>query len=455
MDRPQLTQPAQGAISPSRWSVFCYNAKYVGRGPEFVGLIVLIPMLLGLAAWASFAPLNSAAIASGEIVLSADRKAVQHLEGGLVTEVFVNEGQEVTLGQPLIVVQDLAERTRKRSLTLQIVNNRALIARLTAERDDLEVPDFSALSRGLDAPNHVRQEFKDLHLGVFTNLQFSMQSTADLAASRQLQISQEMAGVQAQLDAKLQDRDLVAGELEAKRTLLANGIATETEVTAMERNLIAIDGEIGSLTASIARLEQSSLDQDVEVLKMRNDRRAALLEELEQAHLTAEDMRQELLNLQDRQDRAVIRAPASGVILDMQVQTVGAVISPGTLLMDIVPSEDDLIIEAKVNPVDIDLVTPGGIAEVQLSAFNTRRVDKLDATIETISGDILTDEISGERYFLARLRVEEDVLQTLPADVQLSPGMPADVFLIAGERTVADYLLSPLIDAARRGFREE
>ena len=441
--------------SPSRWRVFAYSPKHVGRGPQFAGLMILIPMLIGLTAWASLAPLKSAVLASGEIVLSADRKAVQHLEGGLVTDIFVAEGQEVVMGQPLLVVRDLAERTRKQSLTVQIINNRALIARLLAERDGLDIPDFSMLGQGLDAPAHVVQEFEDLHAGVFENLRFSSQSTADLAASRQLQIAQEIAGVTAQLEAKSQELALVEDDLAAKQTLLESGIAAETDVKALERARIAIQGEIGSLTASIARLEQSSLDQDVEVLKMRNDRRSVLLEQLEQAHIAAEDMNQELLTLQDRQDRAVIRAPASGVVLDMQVQTVGAVISPGTLLMDIVPSNDDLIIEAKVLPVDIDLVAPGGEAEVQLSAFNAKKVDKLPATVETVSGDILLDEASGERHFIARLRVDEAALQELPSDVQLSPGMPAEVFLIAGERTVTEYLFAPLWNAANRGFREE
>lgn len=180
-----------------------------------------------------------------------------------------------------------------------------------------------------------------------------------------------------------------------------------------------------------------------------------LLGELQSLQVAAEGLRQELRTLRDRQDRAVIRAPVSGVVLGMKVHTIGAVVAPGTSLMEIVPTDDDLIIQARVNPTDIDLVRPGLLAKVQLSAFKVRNVEKLDAIVDTISGDILTDHITGQRYFPVRLRVEQSALATLPDEVILSPGMPADVFIISQESTMAAYLLSPILDAAYHAFREE
>lgn len=446
------TATAETPQSP--WRVFAYDRNHAGRGPMFLGLAILVPMLLGFAAWASIAPLNSAAIATGEIVVSSDRKTVQHLEGGLITEIFVQEGLAVDQGQPLLVVQDLAEQTRKEALVVQLINTNAQIARLIAERDGLTAPDFASIADGLEVEPQTVSRFSDTHLGVFRNVTGSSQSAADLAASRKVQIAKEIEGLQAQLAAKEREVGLVRYELEAKRTLLERGISTEVEVNAVARGEAVLDGEIGALVASIAKLEQSILDQDVEILRARNDRASAMLGELQQAQVNAENMRQELRTLQDRQDRAIIRAPVAGVVLGMQVHTIGAVISPGTPLMDIVPDDDDLIIEAKVSPTDIDLVLSGMAAQVHLSAFKAKRVDKLDAIVETVSGDILTDELSGERYFLARVRVEE-ALANLPQDVVLSPGMPADVFLIAGERTMIDYLLSPILDSAYKAFRED
>jgi HlyD family type I secretion membrane fusion protein len=421
----------------------------------FVALAVLAPILLILVLWASFAPLNAAAIASGEIVLSSDRKTVQHLEGGLITEIYVREGADVREGQPLLVVHDLVQQSRKEALVVQLVNTNAMISRLIAERDGLDRPDFADISQGLDVSAATHKRFAATHLGVFLNITQSERSTEELAASRKVQIAREIDGLQAQLDAKTREADLVRSELGTKRAMLERGISTETQVNALARSEAVLEGEIGALLAAIARLAQSELDQDVEILRLKNERASVMLGELQEAQVSAENLRQELRTLRDRQDRAVIRAPVSGVVLGMQLHTIGAVVSPGTPLMDIVPHDDDLIIEARVDPTDIDLVAPGMAAQVQLSAFKAKRVDKLDAVLETISGDILVDELTGVRYFLARLRVSEDDLAALPKDVELSPGMPADVFLIAGERTMMQYLMAPISDAAAKAFKEE
>lgn len=441
--------------TPSRWRVFSYDRNHAGRGPMSLGLLVLIPLLVVIVLWASLAPLNSAAIATGEIVLSSDRKTVQHLEGGLITDIFVQEGVAVERGQPLVVVQDLAEQARKEALIVQLINSNAQIARLTAECDGLAEPDFANIGAGFEAPPETVLRFSQTHRGVFENITGSLNSAADLATSRKVQISREIEGLQSQLTAKQKEGELAGQELDARRKLLERGVTSELEVNALARGEAILEGEIGALMASIAKLEQSILDQDVEILRMRNDRASAMLSELQQAQVDAENLRQELRTLQDRQNRAIIRAPVAGVVLDMQVHTIGAVVSPGSPLMEIVQSDDDLIIEAKVSPVDIDLVSPGMPAQVQLSAFKAKKVEKLAAEVLTVSGDILTDELTGDRYFLARLRVDEQAVSDLPNDVTLSPGMPADVFLIAGERTMAEYLLSPILDAAYRSFREE
>ncbi|WP_404404526.1 HlyD family type I secretion periplasmic adaptor subunit [Pelagibacterium halotolerans] len=443
------------ASSAPGWRVFSYDRRKAGRGPMLMGLVFLIPILVAFAAWAMLAPLNSAAIASGVIVLSSERKTVQHLEGGLVTEIYVAEGQAVPQGAPLLVVQDLAERARIDALTVQLVNTNAQIARLNAENEGSTAPDFSAIAADLDVSPDVVDRFADMHLHVFLNLTGSINSAIQLSESRKVQIRREIEGLSAQFEAKQRELALIRDDLEAQRVLLARGVSSQTQVNALARTEVALEGEIGSLSASIARLEQSVLDQDVEVLRMRNDRASALLGELQEAQVSAESIRQELVTLMDRQSRAVIRAPVSGRVLDMQVHTIGAVISPGAPLMDVVPDEDDLIIEARVSPADIDLVSPGMFAKVQLSAFKAKKVDKLDATVITVSGDILTDEMSGEQYFLARLKVGEAALAELPGDVELSPGMPADVFMIAGERTMAEYLLAPILDAVYRAFRED
>jgi len=439
----------------SRWHIFTYSADHAGRGPAFIGMIVLLPIFLSFVGWAAFAPLNAAAIASGEIVLSSDRKTVQHLEGGLITNIYVKEGEAVEKGQPLIAVQDLAEQARIQALTLELVNSNALIARLSAERDLSNQPEFSNIANALEIDHETVTEFTHMHNGIFNNLRDSIKSLEELSASRKIQIQREIEGLNAQLIAKRREAFLVKEELENKKILLEKGIATEVEVNALSRTEAVLDGEVGSLVSSIAKLEQSVLDQDVEIVKAKNERASTMFKELHQALVTSENLKQELVTLRDKRNRSIIRSPVKGLVLGKQVHTIGAVISPGTPLMDIIPQDDDLIIEAKVNPTDIDLVSQGMKAKVQLSAFKAKKVDKLDARVETVSGDLLIDEATGEKYFLTRLRVSDDILATLPNDIDLTPGMPSDVFLIAGERTVANYLLSPILDSLYRSFREE
>ena len=435
--------------------MLAYDTSNAGRGPMKVGLLLIVPMIAAFGVWAATAPLNSAAIAAGEIVLSSERKTIQHLEGGLVKELYVQEGTEVEQGAPLVVVEDLNERAQIEALTVQLVNTRAQIARLVAERDGADAPDFSAIAESLTIDPEKVDAFADTHLGVFENLTASASSVVSLAQSRKEQIAREADGLRAQLAAKRDELVFVEDELENQESLFERGLSIKEKVTEQKRRKTVLEGEIGSLTASIARVEQSLIDQDLEIVRMRNERSSALLGELQQAQVSTQAGLQELRTLQDRQARTVIRAPVDGNVLAVQVHTIGAVVAPGAPLMDIVPAQDDLIVEARVLPTDIDLVFEEMDAKVQLSAFKAQKVQKLSAKVTSVSGDILSDEMTGERYFLARLVVDEKELAELPETVSLSAGMPADVFLIAGERTVADYLLSPIVDAAYKAFRED
>lgn len=437
-----------------RWRLFDYKTERAGAGPLRWGLFVLLPLLAMVIGWSFLAPLNAAAIATGEIALSGERKTVQHLEGGLVTDILVREGQSVAANEPLLVVQDLAERAQIEAYEGQLLSARAQIVRLRAERDDT-VPDYSAIAVGLNVPAEAVENVVRTNEAVLENLSQSIASATELAASRKVQIAREIDGQRAQIAAKLRQIELVKIELEGAEKLQERGFASDVQVAQLAKSEAVLEGEIGALEAAVAQLQQAILDQDVEITQMRNERVSQLLAELQEAELQAENLRQELRTLTDRQERSVIRAPVSGKILGAQIHTIGAVIAPGTPLMDVVPDNDSLIVEARVNPTDIDLVGAGTAAKIQLSAFKARKVDRLDGIVLDVSADILQDEMTGERYYSARLEVAEAALAGLPSDIALSPGMPADVFLIAGERTLADYFFSPITDAAYRAFREE
>lgn len=440
---------------PGRLSVFGYGGERAGRGPMLAGLLLIVPIIAAFALWSALAPLNAAAMAPGEVVLTSERKTIQHLEGGLVTELLVAEGEAVEAGTPLLVVQDLSQRGQIEALEVQLASRRAEIARLKAERDDLETPDFDAVGAGLSLSPAAIEEFRASHLAVLQNQRAGFASVADLALSRKAQIAKEIEGQAAQMASAERQLELLSKEIAASEALKAKGLSTEKQHIQLQRDEAALDGQIGALIASVAKLEQSIIDQDLEIIRMTNERRTAMFAELQASEVAASEIGTQLATLRDQRDRSVLRAPVAGRVLDLKVHTVGAVIAPGEPLMDIVPDTDDLTIEARVSPVDIDLVSEGMEAELQLSAYSQRRAPRIRGRLVSVSGDILTDEMSGERYFLARLIVDEDALAALPEDVRLSPGMPADVFLIAGERTVADYLLTPIVAATSRAFRED
>jgi membrane fusion protein, epimerase transport system len=438
-----------------RWRLFDYNTERAGSGPLRWGLFILVPLVAGIVGWSFLAPLNAAAIATGEIALSGERKTVQHLEGGLVTDILVREGQSVAQNEPLLVVQDLAERTQIEAYQGQLLNTRAQIVRLRAERDGVDTLDFSAVSDTLVVAADVIENVVRTNEAIAENLFQSIKSATELAASRKVQIAREIEGQRAQIAAKKKQIDLVKIELEGAQKLQERGFASDVQVAQLSKSEAVLEGEIGALEAAVAKLQQAILDQDVEIIQMGNERTSELLSELQEAEIQAENLRQELRTLTDRQERSVIRAPVSGKILGSQIHTIGAVIAPGTPLMDVVPDNDSLIVEARVKPTDIDLVSRGTLAKIQLSAFKARKVDRLDGVVIDVSADILQDDMTGERYYSTRLEVAEAALAGLPTDIALSPGMPADVFIISGERTLADYFFSPITDAAYRAFREE
>ncbi|MEM8794991.1 MAG: HlyD family type I secretion periplasmic adaptor subunit [Pseudomonadota bacterium] len=453
--RNELAQISQDNFPPPREGVFSYDYRTAGRGPMRLGYLVLIPFLLIAGGWTIVAPIHSAAIASGAVVLDDDRKTIQHLEGGIVDEILVSEGQAVEANQPILAVRDFAERTELDGLHEQLANARAVYLRLLAERADQSIPDFASLSTGIDLPADKVAKLKDIQTKLFESRQQSVDMKVKLIEFRKKSAERELNGLVHQLKAVQKQLFLSKQEFETVADLYAKKLSTKGRMLELEREMAERDGEIGALEAEIGRMEQTMLSADIEVVDLQSEHRRKVLEELNESRLAVEDLDQKIKQTNERLSRTVIRAPVSGLVLDLKVHTRGAVIKPGEQLMEIVPNDDSMVIAARVKPTDIDLVAPGGKAKVQLSAYRAKSVPRLDATVTSVSADIFEDERTGEPYFEARLVVDDQLIERLREDVALYPGMPADVFLLAGKRTVADYLVAPIMDATYRAFREE
>ncbi|MEM8794321.1 MAG: HlyD family type I secretion periplasmic adaptor subunit [Pseudomonadota bacterium] len=435
--------------------VFTYRYDKPARGPMKAGFFVLLPMVIGLAVWSFVAPLNAAAIANGEVVLTHERKVVQHLEGGIVEEIMVSEGARIEKGAAILAIRDVGQRARLDTLSDQLAAARALHMRLVAERDGREAIDFAGLGDGIELPADKLRNYQAVQEHLFETRRTSLLTKIDLIDQRKLAAEEEIRGFTHQLKGVNEQTRLGREEVTTLRDLYQRQLATMGRMMEMERRIAELEGEAGGIEANIARLKQSIVAADIEVIDLKTEIRNVVLDELEETELRLQELTHQLRETLDEVARTLVRAPSSGRVLDLQVHTEGAVVQPGERLLDIVPEDDRLIVEARLNPNDIDLVTEGTEAKLILTAYKAKKVPKLDGEVINVTGDILTDETTGERYFLARVLVDDSVLDDLKADVSLSPGMPVQVFFIAGGRTVADYLLSPVVDATYRAFREE
>lgn len=440
---------------PGRFDVFGYHFETAGRAPVLFGYLILVPFLLIFLAWAVWAPLSAAAIADGEIVLNFDRKKVQHLEGGIIDKLLVAEGQLVKKGDPILIIRDVPQRSQIDTLYDQIANARALLARLRAERDEAESPDFAGLSDGLELPQGKAEALIALQRRLFETRKRSLASKIEIIQAQKAQSRSEISGLEAQLVATSNQLKLVFEEYNSVNTLREKGYTPLDKLRELEKAMAESLGKIGELAASIARSQHGILAAELQIHEVNNEHQQSVLDELQKSELSAQEMTHQLGSILDQLTRTTVKAPASGRVMDLQFHTEGAVIAPGERILDIVPVDDRLIVEAKLLPTDIDLVREGGKAKVLLSAYKAKKVPKIDGVVDTLSGDILSNEMTGEKYFQVRVVVDDSALKKLTAEVTLYPGMPVQVFFIEQERTLADYLLSPITDATYRAFREE
>ena len=438
-----------------RSGIFRYDFDTAGRGPARFGSFILIPFLLLFGAWAGLAPLNSASIANGQVVLNQNRKSVQHLEGGIIDEIYVKEGQAIQKDDPVLVIRSLPQRQQIESLYDQIAAARSLRARLVAELAGREKPDFSDLDKSIKLSKKKYAVITDMQTRLFEARKKSLQSKTSLIRSSQEQARKEIKGAQAQLKAFNKQLELVRQEFANIAPLREEGLITGAQKMGLEKSIAELEGQIGSVTENIARLEQTIIGGDLQIIDGQTELRKTALDELQKTELSLQELVHQMVSLQDQLKRTVVKAPVSGRIMDLQVHTKGAVLSPGQRILDIVPQDDRLIVEARLSPNDIDLVVPKLKAKILLSAFKAKKLPKIDGTVETISGDLLIDPASGERYYLVRVSVDQSIFKKLKSNISLYPGMPAQVFFIEGERTLADYLISPILDATYRAFREE
>ena len=330
----------------------------VTRQPIIVGGWMMIFVFGFLGLWAAFAPLASAAIAPGKIILSGNKKTIQHLEGGIVEEIYVREGQTIKAGQPLIRLNETAARARMDLFGKQYQTARATEARLIAERDDTPEIAFPDELLNPEKPTQTLTEIIISQKRLFESRRASVQGQAKVLEQKKAQFREEIVGLQAQIDSASEQIALLAEEIRAVRKLLKQGNAQKPRLLALQRQQASLKGDRGNFKARISRAEQSIAEADLQIINGRNEFANKVATEKRETVDKIADLQERLKASADIIDRIIINAPLSGIITALKVHTIGGVIRPGDAIMEIVPI-DELLVEAKVSPQDIDVVRPG------------------------------------------------------------------------------------------------
>jgi HlyD family secretion protein len=422
------------------------------RWPVRLGALVMTFFLAGFVGWGSLVPLAGGAVAPGVISPDGDRKTVQHLEGGIIAQLMVRDGDVVSVGQPLVLLESLQPKATHDMLLSQQWTLLATHARLIAEQaGHTEVHFPPALLNSTDERLQVVVEGQRK---LFDDRLVTHTAKKDVLRQRIEQLNEQVKGLQAQVDASNTQLKLIAEELVGKEALLVKNYITKPEVLKLQRAVAEIEGRRGEYLGAIARAQQQIGETQLQILMTDAERIDQVTTRLEQLRVELATVTEKLNASVDILKRTVITAPLAGVVLNMRFKTNGGVLKPADPILDIVPAEDMLLIDARVAPVDIDVVRVGLQAKVQLTAYSGRNTPRLNGIVRTVSADRIIDEGSRQPYYLARVQVDREEIRQLHAGVELIPGMPAEVLIVTGERTMAEYLLQPFLDALWRSFRE-
>ncbi len=414
--------------------------------------ILLVAGVVG-GGWFVFVPLAGAVVVPGNLVVQSNVKTIQHPTGGIVAEIKVQNGSRVQAGDLLVRLDKTQAETSLQVVDKQLDEMRAREARLIAERDDRDAIDFPQrlLARKNDETVKSLLASEDT---LFKARLSTRQGQKDVLQSRIAQFTQEISGLEAQIDSKAKQLELISGELTGVQDLYDKHLVPLTRLTALQRDSARIEGERGQLTSAIAETKSKIGEAQLQIIRTDQDFRSDVVKQLSEVQSKEAELVERSVAAHDQLDRIEMRAPTAGTVTQLSVHTIGGVIKAGETIMEVVPDTDDLQIEAHVQPKDIDHVKTGQKAFVRLTAFNQRTTPQVNGTVAYVSADIAHDQQSNTSSYTVRVVLPEAERRRLNG-LQLVPGMPAEVFLQTGSRSMMSYVFEPISDQMRRAFVEQ
>ncbi|WP_208994944.1 HlyD family type I secretion periplasmic adaptor subunit [Pseudovibrio sp. Alg231-02] len=425
------------------------------RAPILASFIIIAFTFAGFGYWASSAPMAGAVVASGSFVATGQNKIVQHFEGGIIKEILVKEGDVVAAGAVLVKLDETAAKANLERLLIRQARLQAIQARLTQEakgQKSLVLPK-ELLSTAQDA------KIKSIILNqllTFKARTRKLQSEIDIFTQGINALKERIQGGQSQLVAVKEQMDLFQEELDSKQKILGKGLIRKSDVLRIQRSLANLKGEEGRILAEIGDATERIARAKAQIVRAENEASQTAVGELQVVNADLDDVSEQIRAAQDVLQRVEIVAPVRGIVVRMRYHTAGGVVESGKDLMEILPLQDELIIEASIQTTEIDNVKEGQKAMVRLTALNQRITPMLDARVVYVSADALRSEdpmnVSADVY-KARVKLDREKIPTY-LNFKATPGMPAEVYITTRDRTFFDYLMEPVRDSMSRAFRE-
>ena len=416
------------------------------------GLRVLI-LGLGIGGgWAAFVPLSGAVVVTGSLVVESSTKKVQHPTGGIVAEIPVRDGTHVNAGDLVLRLDATQVRANLQVVTSQLDEVEVRIARLVAERDGRDEPKMPPARADQSGNQEITARFAS-EKSLFRARSTARQNQKELLQSRIAQLKEQIEGLEAQMKSNASQLELIGPELEGVQSLYEKRLAPITRLNGLQRDSARLEGERGQLQSTIAETKSKIGEAQLQMIRVDQDFRADVIKDLREAEARQAELVERRVAAQDQLDRIEIRAPTSGVIHQLAVHTLGGVIKAGEVVLEIVPDADELQVEARLPPKDIDQVKVGQTTLIRFSAFNQRTTPQLSGVVSYVSADLSQEQKSEASYYTVRVTLPEEEHRRL-AGLQLVSGMPAEIFVQTGSRTMLSYLLKPITDQLRRAFNE-
>jgi HlyD family secretion protein len=429
------------------------DARASIRRHVIFGCVVVAVLAVGLGGWAATAEIAGALIAQGSLVVDSNVKKVQHPTGGVVGEVRARDGDRVKAGDILVRLDETVTGANLAIITKGLTELYARKARLGAERDGADsVPAPKQLADKTNDPDV--QEALGSERKLFELRRKARLGQKDQLQQRIKQLQEQITGLTAQQAAKTKEMEIIGQELQGVRDLWAKNLVQINRLTSLQREEARLQGEHGQLIATAAEAKGKIVETQLQILQVDQEFASDVAKELRDADSKIGEYVERKVTAEDQLKRTDLRAPQDGVVFQSTANTVGGVITAGDPVMLIVPETDTLIVEAKVEPKDIDQVQFGQPVVLRFSAFNMRTTPEINGTVVRVGADTSTDQRTGQSYYLVRISMTPEEIAKL-GEVKLTPGMPVEAFIQTGNRTMLSYLVKPLHDQLKRAFREK